>query len=130
MAVVGGDVSRSDRSLSRRPHSDAEEARAALEEALLQALSACDAQRVSELRERLGGAVRVADHREKFRFLFSTPLLRGASGRRFTTSSFGKGVSFSGPGSRKARAVRGFSPAGSPVAIVAQIAIDETPTGE
>jgi hypothetical protein len=56
----GGGVSRSDRNLGRRPHEEAHETRAELEEALLEALAGGDAERVSRLRQQLEAATDAA----------------------------------------------------------------------
>ena len=49
-------MSRSDRSVGRRPHDDADQTRAEREQALLEALAAGDAERVSQIREQLEAA--------------------------------------------------------------------------
>ena len=49
----GGGMSRSDPGIGRRPHDDADQTRAELEEALLEALAAGDAERASRLRQQL-----------------------------------------------------------------------------
>ena len=49
-------MSRSDRSVGRRPRDHEAETRAELEEALVAALAAGDAERVSELRQKLEAA--------------------------------------------------------------------------
>jgi len=46
-------MSRSDPGIGRRPHDDADQTRAELEEALLEALAAGDAERASRLRQQL-----------------------------------------------------------------------------